>query len=65
MNVVFQLPTEALDASFVADAKQQGMVGLKGHRTAGGIRVSMYNAVSVENVRTLAAFMDHFVKTRG
>ncbi|NOJ79550.1 3-phosphoserine/phosphohydroxythreonine transaminase [Myxococcus xanthus] len=65
MNAVFQLPTEALDAAFVADAKQQGMVGLKGHRTAGGIRVSMYNAVSVENVRTLAAFMDHFVKTRG
>ncbi|WP_141618763.1 3-phosphoserine/phosphohydroxythreonine transaminase [Myxococcus sp. AB036A] len=65
MNAVFQLPTEALEAAFVADAKQQGMVGLKGHRTAGGIRVSMYNAVSVENVRTLAAFMDHFVKTRG
>ncbi|NVI97569.1 3-phosphoserine/phosphohydroxythreonine transaminase [Myxococcus sp. AM009] len=65
MNAVFQLPTEALEAAFVADAKQQGMVGLKGHRTAGGIRVSMYNAVSVENVRTLVAFMDHFVKTRG
>ncbi len=65
MNVVFQLPSEALDAAFVADAKQQGMVGLKGHRTAGGIRVSLYNAVSVENVRTLVSFMDHFVKTRG
>ena len=65
MNVVFQLPSEALDAAFIADAKQQGMVGLKGHRTAGGIRVSMYNAVSVENVRTLVSFMDHFVKTRG
>lgn len=65
MNAVFQLPTEALESAFVADAKQQGMVGLKGHRTAGGIRVSMYNAVSVENVRTLVAFMDHFVKTRG
>ncbi|MFP2960326.1 3-phosphoserine/phosphohydroxythreonine transaminase [Myxococcus sp. 1LA] len=65
MNVVFHLPTEALDAAFIADAKQQGMVGLKGHRTAGGVRVSMYNAVSVENVRTLATFMDHFVKTRG
>ncbi|WP_426753497.1 3-phosphoserine/phosphohydroxythreonine transaminase [Myxococcus sp. Y35] len=65
MNAVFQLPTEALEAAFIADAKQQGMVGLKGHRTAGGIRVSMYNAVSVENVRTLVSFMDHFVKTRG
>ncbi len=65
MNVVFDLPSEALEAAFIADAKQQGMVGLKGHRTAGGIRVSLYNAVSVENVRALVSFMDHFVKTRG
>lgn len=65
MNVVFHLPTPELDAAFVADAKQQGMVGLKGHRTAGGIRVSTYNAVTVENVRTLVTFMEHFVKSRG
>ena len=65
MNVVFHLPTEELDAAFVAEAKKAGMVGLKGHRTAGGIRVSTYNAVTVDNVRTLATFMDHFVKTRG
>ncbi|MBZ4398882.1 MULTISPECIES: 3-phosphoserine/phosphohydroxythreonine transaminase [unclassified Myxococcus] len=65
MNVVFHLPTPELDAAFVADAKRQGMVGLKGHRTAGGIRVSTYNAVTVENVRTLVTFMEHFVKTRG
>ncbi|NVJ24480.1 MULTISPECIES: 3-phosphoserine/phosphohydroxythreonine transaminase [Myxococcus] len=65
MNIVFHLPTPELDAAFVADAKQQGMVGLKGHRTAGGIRVSTYNAVTVENVRTLVTFMEHFVKTRG
>ncbi|WP_338865059.1 3-phosphoserine/phosphohydroxythreonine transaminase [Myxococcus stipitatus] len=65
MNVVFHLPTPELDAAFVADAKQQGMVGLKGHRTAGGIRVSTYNAVTVENVRTLVTFMEHFMKTRG
>lgn len=65
MNVVFHLPTPELDAAFVADAKRHGMVGLKGHRTAGGIRVSTYNAVTVENVRTLVTFMEHFVKTRG
>lgn len=65
MNVVFHLPTEELDATFVAEAKKAGMVGLKGHRTAGGIRVSTYNAVTVDNVRTLATFMDHFVKMRG
>ncbi len=65
MNVVFRLPTEALDEAFVAEAKKAGMVGLKGHRSAGGIRVSMYNAVTVDNVKTLVSFMDQFVKTRG
>lgn len=65
MNVVFRLPTEELDTAFVSEARKQGMVGLKGHRITGGIRVSTYNAVSVDNVRTLATFMDHFVKTRG
>ncbi|MCE9668187.1 3-phosphoserine/phosphohydroxythreonine transaminase [Myxococcus stipitatus] len=65
MNVVFHLPTEALDAAFVAEAKQQGLVGLKGHRITGGIRVSTYNAVTVENVKALVSFMEHFVKTRG
>ncbi|MCP3104408.1 3-phosphoserine/phosphohydroxythreonine transaminase [Myxococcus sp. K15C18031901] len=65
MNVVFHLPTEALDAAFVAEARTQGMVGLKGHRTSGGIRVSTYNAVTVENVQALTSFMEHFVKTHG
>lgn len=65
MNVVFRLPTEALEDMFVAEAKKAGMVGLKGHRSAGGIRVSLYNAVTVENVKTLVSFMDQFVKTRG
>ena len=65
MNVVFRLPTEQLDEAFVAEAKKAGMVGLKGHRSAGGIRVSTYNAVTVENVKALVSFMEHFVKTRG
>ncbi|RKH37226.1 3-phosphoserine/phosphohydroxythreonine transaminase [Corallococcus llansteffanensis] len=65
MNVVFHLPTEELDAAFVAQAKQAQMVGLKGHRTAGGIRVSLYNAVSPQDVKTLTSFMDHFVKMHG
>lgn len=65
MNVVFHLPTEELDATFVAEARKAGMAGLKGHRTAGGIRVSLYNAVSVEDVKALVAFMDTFVKMRG
>jgi len=61
MNVVFRLPNEGLEEKFVAEAKKDGkMVGLKGHRSVGGIRVSAYNAVSVENIKTLVAFMEKF-----
>lgn len=65
MNVVFRLPTEALDDTFVSEAKKAGMVGLKGHRSAGGVRVSMYNAVTVDNVKALVGFMEQFVKKHG
>ncbi len=60
MNVDFNLPSEELDAAFVAEAKKNGMVGLKGYRALGGIRVSMYNAVTVQQVETLVAFMEDF-----
>ncbi len=60
MNVDFNLPGEEMDAAFVAEAKKHGMVGLKGYRTLGGIRVSMYNAVSVEDISTLVSFMEDF-----
>lgn len=65
MNIVFRLPTEALEDKFVGEAKKAGMVGLKGHRSVGGIRVSAYNAVSVENIKTLASFMESFVRANG
>ena len=65
MNIVFRLPTEELDDRFVAEAKKQRMVGLKGHRSAGGIRVSAYNAVSPENIRALVTFMESFAKANG
>ncbi len=65
MNVDFNLPSEDLDARFVAEAKAAGMVGLKGYRTMGGIRVSMYNAVTVDQVETLCGFMEEFVKKNG
>ncbi|MGE5246727.1 MAG: 3-phosphoserine/phosphohydroxythreonine transaminase, partial [Verrucomicrobiota bacterium] len=54
MNVVFRLPSEEREAEFIAEAKKRGMVGLKGHRSVGGIRVSMYNAASYEWIDTLA-----------
>jgi phosphoserine aminotransferase len=65
MNVTFRLPSEELDAKFVAEAKKAGMIGLKGYRDVGGIRVSMYNAVTPDHVKTLCSFMEEFVRTNG
>ncbi len=62
MNVVFRLPTEADEERFVKEAKAKGMVGLKGHRSVGGIRVSTYNAVEPAWLDELAAFMGEFAK---
>jgi phosphoserine aminotransferase len=60
MNVVFRLKTEELDAKFVAEAKTAGFIGLKGHRSVGGCRISMYNATSVDSINDLIAFMKDF-----
>jgi phosphoserine aminotransferase len=65
MNAVFRLPSEALEKRFVDEAKAAGMIGLKGHRSVGGIRVSLYNAVEPEWVVALAGFMRDFVKRSG
>ncbi len=62
MNVVFRLPSEAQEEAFVAEAKKRSMVGLKGHRSVGGIRVSLYNAVEPAWVDALCAFMTEFTK---
>ncbi|HVK85297.1 MAG TPA: 3-phosphoserine/phosphohydroxythreonine transaminase [Kofleriaceae bacterium] len=60
MNVTFYLPTPDDDARFVAEAQRRGMVGLKGHRTVGGIRASIYNWVSVADVDALADLITTF-----
>ncbi|MGA9750583.1 MAG: 3-phosphoserine/phosphohydroxythreonine transaminase [Acidobacteriota bacterium] len=65
MNVDFFLPTEELTAKFIAEAKQNGMVGVKGYRDLGGIRVSMYNAVTVPQIETLVSFMEEFIRRNG
>lgn len=57
MNVVWQLPTPEQDAACVAAATARGLVGLKGHRLAGGLRASLYNAVSLESVAALCEFL--------
>jgi phosphoserine aminotransferase len=60
MNVVFNLPTEEQEAAFVSQAQKEGLVGLKGHRSVGGIRASIYNAVPYESVEALVNFMKRF-----
>ncbi len=65
MNVVFRLPSEALEEKFLAEAKKNRMVGLKGHRSVGGMRASLYNAVPLEWVRSLAELLNDFAKRNG
>jgi phosphoserine aminotransferase len=60
MNVTFRLPTEELEVAFVSEAADLGLVELRGHRSVGGIRASIYNAMPLQGVETLAAFMDEF-----
>jgi phosphoserine aminotransferase len=65
MNVPFRLPDEALDEPFLKGAKERGMVQLKGHRSVGGMRASIYNAMPVAGVQALVAYMQDFARTRG
>jgi len=60
MNIVFRLPTPELEAKLIADAAAAGFVGLKGHRSVGGIRVSAYNAIPLEGIQKLVAYLDDF-----
>jgi phosphoserine aminotransferase len=60
MNVVFTLATDELAAEFLSEAKKAKMEGLKGHRSVGGMRASIYNAVSLESVAVLAEFIKKF-----
>lgn len=65
MNVTFRLPNEELEKAFVTEAKSHDMDGLKGHRSVGGIRASIYNAFPVEGCRSLAGFMADFATKNG
>jgi phosphoserine aminotransferase len=65
MNVTFRLPTEELEIKFVQQALANGLGGLKGHRSVGGCRASLYNAVTVEAVEALVTFMKAFEKENG
>ena len=65
MNVPFTLANPVLDAAFLAESKAAGLVSLKGHKSVGGMRASIYNAVSLEGVQVLVDFMNDFAKRNG
>jgi phosphoserine aminotransferase len=65
MNVTFRLPSEELEGKFVSEAKKAGLDGLKGHRSVGGIRASIYNAFPKKGVEALVSFMKDFQRANG
>ena len=65
MNVVFRLPSEELEQQFIAEAGTAGFGGVKGHRSVGGIRISMYNAMPLEGIEALTGFMKTFMEKNG
>jgi len=65
MNVTFRLPNEDLEKKFVAEALEEGLGGLKGHRSVGGCRASIYNATGIDAVRALVGFMSEFERKEG
>jgi phosphoserine aminotransferase len=65
MNVTFRLPSEALEDKFIKESKAAGLDGLKGHRSLGGLRASIYNAFPSEGVDALVDFMRAFEQKNG
>ena len=65
MNIPFTLANPERDSAFLEEAKQAGLVSLKGHRSVGGMRASIYNAMPEEGVEALVWFMADFEKRRG
>ena len=65
MNVTFRLGTEELEKQFVKEATSAGLDGLKGHRSVGGMRASIYNAFPEEGVDALVSFMKDFERQHG
>ena len=65
MNIPFRLPSEELEETFAKEAKKNDLIGLKGHRSVGGMRASLYNAMTVEGAQALVNFMKEFQKKNG
>jgi phosphoserine aminotransferase len=65
MNVTFYLQDESLQERFLAESQAAGLLGLKGHKSAGGLRASIYNAMPLAGVEQLVAFMEEFERLAG
>lgn len=65
MNITFRLPSKELEKKFLQQASSEGLIGLKGHRSVGGIRASIYNAMPIDGCKALADFMTNFYSTHG
>jgi phosphoserine aminotransferase len=65
MNIPFHLPGEKLEEQFASESRKAGLIGLKGHRSVGGMRASLYNALTLESVEELVRFMKEFQKKNG
>ena len=65
MNIPFRLPNEKLEEQFANESRKAGLIGLKGHRSVGGMRASLYNALTLESVEELARFMKEFQQKNG
>jgi phosphoserine aminotransferase len=65
LNISFRLPNEDLEKRFAKESEAAGMVGLKGHRSVGGLRASLYNALPLESAQALAQFMGEFLRRNG
>ena len=65
MNIIFHLPDETLENKFIEEATALDLINLKGHRSVGGVRTSLYNAMPIESVEILSNFMKDFLKSNG
>ena len=65
MNIVWRLNNEELEKKFIHEAEKEGLSGLKGHRSVGGCRASVYNAMPIEGVKSLIDFMKQFMAKNG
>ena len=65
MNVTYRIAEESLEPVFIKEAKKEGLLALKGHRSVGGLRASIYNACEPASVEALVQFMREFERTRG